>query len=63
MFDLSSFTKITFFLFIFFAILWFITPKDKIYETVEMETVSLKKVFLLVTLVSLGFFLASLGLW
>lgn len=63
MFDFTSLTKISLMGIVFFGLLWLITPKDKVYETVEMDTVALKTVFLSVTIVCLGFFLASLFLW
>lgn len=40
------------------AVLWFITPKDSYYETVEMETLSKKKVFFHLTIVLFGSWLA-----
>ena len=48
---------------IIFGILWYITPKENVYETVEMELVSKKKVFLRLAIVCLGFWLASIFLW
>ena len=40
------------------AVLWYITPKDSYYETVEMEVVSTKRVFLILALVFFGAWLA-----
>jgi len=48
---------------IIFAYLWYRTSPDKEYETVEMERVSLKRFFLVMSLVCFGFFLASLLMW
>jgi len=60
---LSLITKISFIGTIIFVILWFITSREKVYETVEMEIVSVKKVFLILAVVCFGFFLASLFVW
>ena len=48
---------------IIFAYLWYRTSPDKKYETVEMEMVSLKGFFLVMTVVCFGFFLASFFVW
>ena len=40
------------------AVLWYITPQDSNYETVEMEVVSTKKVFLHLAIVFFGGWLA-----
>ena len=42
-----------------FGILWYRTSPESVYETVELEMVSTKKVFLIITLVCFGLFLAS----
>ncbi|MBT4363818.1 MAG: hypothetical protein HOD17_04960 [Desulfobacteraceae bacterium] len=56
-------TKISFTGTVVFGILWFFTSKERVYETVEMEVVSLKNVFRNLAVVCLGFCLASLFLW
>jgi len=61
--EISLLTKISFTGTLVFGILWFFTSKDRVYETVEMEVVSLKKVFRNLSAVCLGFCLASLFLW
>ena len=61
--QLSLLTKISFIGTVVFGILCFFTSKERVYETVEMETVSLKKVFLNLAVVCLGFCLASLFWW
>lgn len=43
-----------------FAVLWYATPAEHVYETVELERVHTKKVFLLLTVLSLGAWLALL---
>ena len=40
------------------TVLWYITPQDSSYETVEMEVVSTKKVFLHLAIVFFGAWLA-----
>ena len=40
------------------AVLWYKTPKDSYYETVEMEVVSTKRVFLILAIVFFGAWLA-----
>jgi hypothetical protein len=40
------------------TVLWFKTPKDSYYETVEMDIVSTKKVFLILAIVFFGAWLA-----
>ena len=40
------------------AVLWFRTPQSSVYETVEMEVVSKKRVFLHLALVFFGAWLA-----
>jgi len=42
-----------------FGILWYRTSPDSVYETVELEVVSTRRVFLIITLVCVGLFLAS----
>ena len=46
-----------------FSLLWFITPNEKVYETIEFDIVPLKRVFGVLALVCAGFFLASVLLW
>ena len=41
-----------------FLVLWFVTPPDSVYETVEMEIVRTRKVLLTLAVVFLGFWLA-----
>ncbi|MBW2466249.1 MAG: hypothetical protein JRF02_03030 [Deltaproteobacteria bacterium] len=41
-----------------FALLWYVTPQDSFYETVEMEIVSKKKVFLRLAIVFFSGWLA-----
>ena len=41
-----------------FAVLWYRTPQDSYYETVEMEVVSKKKVFRNLAIVFFGSWLA-----
>lgn len=48
---------------IVFGLLWLITSRERVYETIELDIVPLKRVFLVLTLVCLGFFLASVFLW
>ena len=40
------------------VVLWYKTPKDSYYETVEMEVVSTKRVFLILAIVFFGAWLA-----
>jgi hypothetical protein len=40
------------------TVLWYRTPQDSSYETVEMEAVSTKKVFLILAIVFFGAWLA-----
>jgi hypothetical protein len=61
--QLSLLTKISFIGTVVFGLLWFITSKERVYETIEFEVVSLKKVFLILAVVCLGFCLASLFMW
>ena len=56
-------TKISLILGVVFAILWFVTPKESVYETDNMEMVSTKKVFLLITVICCGFLIASILWW
>ena len=46
-----------------FGYLWYRTSPQSTYETLEMETVSTKRVFLVFTVVCFAFLLASLFLW
>ncbi len=50
------------FLTVVFALLWYVTPADHTYETVEMDVVHTRKVFLLLTVLCLAAWLASLML-
>lgn len=61
--NISIITKISLFGIILFVYLWYRTSPESKYETVEMETVSTKRVFLVLSGVCFGFFLASLFLW
>jgi uncharacterized membrane protein YpjA len=61
--DISVITKISFIGIILFGYLWYRTSLESTYETLEMETVSTKRVFLVLSVVCFGFFLASLFLW
>ena len=63
MVEFSLITRISFIGTIFFVLLWVITPKEKVYETVEMEIVSVKRVFLIFSIVCFGFLLASIFVW
>lgn len=63
MIEFSLITRISFIGTIIFVLLWFITPKEKVYETVEMEIVSVKKIFLIFAIVCFGFLLASIFVW
>jgi hypothetical protein len=60
---LSLITKISFIGTIIFGLLWLLTPKNKVYETVEMETVSTRKIFSILAIVCFGFLLASIFIW
>lgn len=55
----SLLTKIGLVGMVVFGFLWYRTSPESVYETVELEVVSTKKVFLIITLVCFGFFLAS----
>jgi hypothetical protein len=46
-----------------FAVLWLVTSTDRVYETIEFDIVPLRRVFGVLALVCVGFFLASLFLW
>lgn len=48
---------------IVFGLLWLITSRERVYETIELDIVPLKRVFLVLALVCFGFFLASVFLW
>ncbi|MBF0103239.1 MAG: hypothetical protein HQK77_20255 [Desulfobacterales bacterium] len=61
--NISLVTKISFIGTILFGILWYVTSKDSVYETIEMEAVSTKKVFLYLAIVCFGFWLASIFFW
>ena len=56
-------SKISLFGAVVFSVLWLITSSERVYETIEFDLVSLKRVFLVLALVCLGFFLASAFLW
>jgi len=60
---LSLVSKISLVGAVVFSLLWLMTSSDRVYETIEFEMVSLRKVFLILALVCLGFFLASVYLW
>ena len=55
---LSVLSRVTLAVALLFAVLWYITPQDSYYETVEMEVVSKKKVFLNLAIVFSGAWLA-----
>jgi len=61
--NLSIISKISLIATILFGYLCFRTSPDSKYETVEMEKVSTKWVFLVISIVCFGFFLASLTVW
>ena len=61
--NFSIISKISLIGAILFAYLWYRTSLDRRYETVEMERVFTKRVFLVIAVVSFGFFLAPLFLW
>jgi len=60
--DLSALRSASLIGAVVFGYLWYRTSPASTYETVEMETVSTRRVFLILCLVCLGFFLAS-ALW
>jgi len=49
---LSGISNICLFLTALFAVLWYMTSRDSIYETVDGDIVSTKKVFLILCMVS-----------
>ena len=55
---LSVLSKVTLAGALLFTFLWYKTPQDSCYETVEMEIVSKKKVFLNLAIVFFGAWLA-----
>lgn len=55
---LSVLSKVTLAGALLFTVLWYKTPHDSCYETVEMEIVSKKKVFLHLAIVLFGAWLA-----
>ncbi|MBN1226248.1 MAG: hypothetical protein JXA79_04605 [Deltaproteobacteria bacterium] len=61
--NLSIISKISLIATILFGYLCYRTSPDSKYETVEMEKVSTKWVFLVISIVCFGFFLASLTVW
>jgi len=61
--QLSIITKWSLLGTVVFGILSYVIPREYVYETVEMEVVSFKKVFLVLAIVCLGFLLASIFLW
>lgn len=60
---ISTITKIALISTIVFGYLWYRTAPQSTYETIEMDTVSTRRVFLILAAVSFCFFLASLYLW
>lgn len=60
---LSNSENIPFFLTIVFAWLWYRTPVDSTYETVELETVSTRWVFFILATTCFGFWLAIRFYW
>ena len=56
-------SKISLFGTVVFSVLWLVTSSERVYETIEFDSVPLKRVFLVLALVCLGFFLASVFLW
>ena len=56
---MSTLSTISLGLGILFLALWHITPEGSYYETVEGDVVSTRKVFLVIAVVSLCFWLAS----
>ena len=55
---LSVLSGVTLAVALIFTVHWYITPKDSYYETVEMEVVSTKRVFLILAIVFFGAWLA-----
>ena len=50
--DLSALSSICLFLTVFFTLLWYVTSRDSVYETVDGEIISTKIVFLILSVVS-----------
>ena len=55
---LSSAENIPLFVAALFGVLWYVTSPDSTYETVELERVSTKRVFLYIALICFAFWLA-----
>jgi hypothetical protein len=56
-------SKISLFGTVAFSVLWLVTSSERVYETIEFDVVPLKRVFGVLALACLGFFLASVFLW
>lgn len=61
--NISLVTKISIVGTVVFGILWYVTSIDSVYETIEMDVVSTKKVFFILAVVCAGFSMASIFLW
>ena len=50
-------SDICLFLTVLFVILWYVTSRDSVYETVDGDVVSTKKVFLIISIVCFCFWI------